>query len=767
MLSKLSSLFQASRNKDNLARANLTFGQTSFSRTFKSTGVFLKGQIWIWPIIAFIILATLGFFVNRAIKSSIEGSLRSELTTLLQIEKSMLEKWFAHQEANAIAMASGPEIRTHVSMLLELYEELASGKSTDTTQGTPAELIAETGRRINKLLQMGMSAHNFAGYVIFDREQKIIAAQTKEIVGQVIPQYSPFALKVLNEGKPTVSVPFPSVVLLRDRDGTMRAEVPTMFALAPIRNEDFQIIAVMGLRINPEREFTEILQLGQIGKSGETYAVNKNGLLVSNSRFDEQLILAGLIPDRDGAASILNVQVRDPGGDLMAGFRPKVRRSDLPLTFSCKEVLAGNTGVSLEGHRDYRGVLTVGAWTWMPEYEMGIITEIDSAEAFQPLTILRWVFFSLFALLIVTAIAIFVFTIIVAKMQKEARAAAIEAKELGQYRLETLLGTGAMGVVYKGHHAMMRRPTAIKLLKCENVSPAAVERFEHEVQITCQLNNPNTIAIYDYGRTPEGVFYYAMEYLDGINLQCLVDRYGPQPAGRVIAILKQICSSLYEAHTLGLVHRDIKPANIMLNRRGGECDVVKVLDFGLVRSLEDDASNESNKGMTGTPMYMSPEAIQNPKSVDVRSDIYSLGAVGYFLLTGHSLFQATSLGELFQHHIDSTPLPPSKRMQREVDPQLEAAIMACLEKNRANRPQTAKDLAIKLELVPSVDDWCREKAEAWWLQHEREAKQDKVSGANDSSPSSKSSVPSSALGSGIAGTKTAAGFDATMIHSDR
>jgi serine/threonine protein kinase len=255
-----------------------------------------------------------------------------------------------------------------------------------------------------------------------------------------------------------------------------------------------------------------------------------------------------------------------------------------------------------------------------------------------------------------------------------------------------------------------------------------------------------------------------MEYLDGINLQSLVDRYGPQPAGRVIAILQQICSSLYEAHTLGLVHRDIKPANIMLNRRGGECDVVKVLDFGLVRSLEDDSSNEVSKGMTGTPLYMSPEAIQSPKSVDVRSDIYSLGAVGYFLLTGHSLFQATSLGELFQHHIDATPIPPSKRMQMAVDPQLEAAIMACLEKNRANRPQTARDLAIKLELVPSVDDWCREKAEAWWLQYEREAKNDKAAGQPDPMTSSKPPKQDEISDASTTGAKTAASFDATMIH---
>ena len=215
---------------------------------------------------------------------------------------------------------------------------------------------------------------------------------------------------------------------------------------------------------------------------------------------------------------------------------------------------------------------------------MGLITEVDVAEAFRPLTILQWAFYSIFGLLALSSVAIFVFTLVVARLQRDAQKAAIEAKHLGQYRLEEKIGAGAMGVVYRGHHAMLRRPTAIKLLNVEKVNEASIERFEREVQITSQLNHPNTVAIYDYGRTPEGVFYYAMEYLDGIDLQFLVDRYGPQPEGRVIHILKQMCGSLYEAHSLGLVHRDIKPANVMLNRRGGEADVVKVLDFGLVKA---------------------------------------------------------------------------------------------------------------------------------------------------------------------------------------
>ena len=295
----------------------------------------------------------------------------------------------------------------------------------------------------------------------------------------------------------------------------------------------------------------------------------------------------------------------------------------------------------------------VGAWTWLPESDIGVATEIDYAEAFRPLTILQRTFWGLFALLALAALAIFVFTLVVARLRREAQKAAIEAQQLGQYKLEQKLGAGGMGVVYKGHHAMLRRPTAIKMLDVDKVNEASIERFEREVQITSQLNNPNTVAIYDYGRTPEGVFYYAMEYLDGIDLQTLVERYGPQPVPRVIHILQQICGSLYEAHSLGLVHRDIKPANIMLNRRGGEPDVVKVLDFGLVKALDDEkqAGLTQQNSLTGTPLYMSPEAIQLPNSVDPRSDLYAVGAVGYFLLTGQPVFEAENVVELCQKHV--------------------------------------------------------------------------------------------------------------------
>jgi predicted Ser/Thr protein kinase len=738
----ISLLVGRSRERLSQGQAHLTFGQTSIGRSMIRTGLLLKRQLWIWPIIAFVVLATIGYFIKSSIQRTMEANLTSQLVTLRDIERAMLEKWFAVQEANATSIASTPEVRDLVAELQTALKPLPEGEAPPAGQRPLSVIRADLTTELDPQLQ----ALQFAGYAIFDRDQTIIASNEEGLLGHKQQNYEEFLAKVF-EGEPRVSVPFSSFILLKDHLGRMRAGQPTMFACVPIRDSNFRVIALLGLRIRPEREFTEIIQHGKFGATGETYAIDKNGTMVSNSRFDEKLIELGLIPDNDDSASILNVQMRDPGGNLEQGFRPKKRRAELPLTSSAASAIAGNTSYSLAGNRDYRGVPAVAAWTWLPKYEMGLVTKIDYDEAFRPLTILQRVFFSLFALLIIAAIAIFIFTLIVSRLQREAQKSAIQARQLGQYRLEEQIGAGGMGVVYRGHHAMLRRPTAVKMLEPERVSEASIARFEREVQITCQLNNPHTVAIYDYGRTPEGVFYYAMEFLDGINLESLVEKYGAQPDGRVISILKQVCASLFEAHSLGLVHRDIKPANIMLNRRGAEPDVVKVLDFGLVKSLNERSSDPSSRALSGTPLYMSPEAIQSPDLIDARSDIYAVGAVGYFLLTGSTVFNARTLNDLCQQHIDAVPELPSHKLGKPVPPELEHALLACLEKNRAKRPQTARDLAILLDQITPLQPWTRDAAEAWWSRHERGEMQ-KTGGA---------SQPASTPGGTVV-----SGFDRTM-----
>ncbi|MDH4065657.1 MAG: serine/threonine protein kinase, partial [Acidobacteriota bacterium] len=238
-------------------------------------------------------------------------------------------------------------------------------------------------------------------------------------------------------------------------------------------------------------------------------------------------------------------------------------------------------------------------------------------------------------------------------------------RRLGQYTLEEKIGEGGMGIVYRASPAMLRRPTAIKLLRPDRMDEASLLRFEREVQLTAALTHPNTVAIFDFGRTPDGIFYYAMEYLDGFNLDQVVAVDGPLPPARVLHLLWQVCGSLAEAHGVGLIHRDVKPANILLVERGGVPDVVKVVDFGLAKRVGPDDDSVTVALTTadviqGTPLYISPEAIRNDATLDARSDLYAVGAVGYFLLTGAPVFRANSVVEVLAHHLQTQPEAPSR-----------------------------------------------------------------------------------------------------------
>jgi len=300
---------------------------------------------------------------------------------------------------------------------------------------------------------------------------------------------------------------------------------------------------------------------------------------------------------------------------------------------------------------------------------------------------------------------------VIHKLRKEVS----DIQRLGQYNLERKLGEGAMGVVYEAKHGMLKRPTAIKLLRPELSDREALERFRREVQLTAKLTHPNTVTIYDYGRTPDGLFYYAMELLHGATLTQVVEASGPQPVERVVRVLRDAALALNEAHQTGLIHRDVKPSNIMLARQGGVPDVTKVLDFGLVKNLGkvDDLEKTNTMSIKGTPHYLSPEAIQDPQGIDARSDLYSLGAVGYYLLAGRHVFNGKTIIEVCMHHLHTDPVPLAEICAEELPPGLEEIIFSCLQKSQSDRPASGEELADALDQL-EVDRWTRADAEAWW-----------------------------------------------------
>lgn len=289
---------------------------------------------------------------------------------------------------------------------------------------------------------------------------------------------------------------------------------------------------------------------------------------------------------------------------------------------------------------------------------------------------------------------------------------------VGNYKLVEKLGEGSMGSVYKARHSMLKRPAAVKLMRRERVSPQTIKRFEQEVQLTCQLCHPNTISVYDYGVMPDGTFYYVMEYIDGIDLKDLVTTYGAQPEGRVISLLMQICGSLAEAHGHGIIHRDIKPENVILSNRLNAPDSATVLDFGLVQHQDADEAETKSNGISGTPMYMAPEAIDRPDTVDFRCDLYAVGAVGYFLVTGQNVFTGNSVVDVCLQQLAAAPVTPSKRAGRQIDADLEEILMSCLAKDRDERPESANELMTRLAQCQAIDKWSPQQALQWWEHHD-------------------------------------------------
>jgi hypothetical protein len=665
---------------------------------------------WFAPILV-IALITLGLFVRGVMDRSIKSMVGDQLQTILDADVAAIEVWLENQAKIGSELARDSVVRSSITTLVGVGAVPGAAAAGELT-ADPAQ--AEVREYLNPIAE----SLDYMGFVAVDLLGRVVAATEDILLGYRLAADHPVwqYLRPVLDGRTVVSPPLPSLVELPDEQGRSTVGRPIMVVMAPILDSGDRVIGALGFRVAPENDFTRLLQVARIGNSGETYAFNRDGLMVSESRFDDELREIGLLPVNPDARGILNVHIRDPGGNMLEGYRPDVQYAELPLTRMAAAATAGRNGIDLDGYRDYRGVDVVGAWRWLPEHQIGITTEVDEVEAYAIMNGLRSIFWGLFALLTVISAVVLLGTFVIERLGKRAARATIRARQLGQYTLEEKIGEGGMGEVYRAHHAMLRRPTAVKLLRVDRASKTDIARFEREVRLTSRLTHPNTIAIFDYGRTADGVFYYAMELLPGVSLDRLVKTLGPLPPARVIHILRQVCESLAEAHGIGLIHRDIKPANIIVCERGGAFDVAKVLDFGIVKDLSGNGDQDLTRAgtFTGTPQYLSPEAIRTPGEVDARSDIYALGAVAYFLLTGRPVFEGLTVPEVCAKHLNDPPMPLSEAADQEIPEDLERVVLACLEKDPMSRPGTVTELYEELSACEDSGSWSREDARRWW-----------------------------------------------------
>ncbi len=369
-----------------------------------------------------------------------------------------------------------------------------------------------------------------------------------------------------------------------------------------------------------------------------------------------------------------------------------------------------------------RAALIVIPATAIPLVTTLLLYALDAQVA--AVTDLRWMITSSLLAAVAAAAALFgTYTV------NPLHTAVFKAKKFGQYRLRQKLGSGGMGEVYLADHQLLKRPSAIKLIRPgHDTDLRALARFELEVQATAKLSHWNTVEIFDYGRTDDGTFYYVMEYLPGMSLYDLVRRHGPMPAARVAHFLTQTCGALGEAHAAGLIHRDIKPANIFAAERGGLHDVAKLLDFGLVTAASGEALIDADqpvvaKGFAGSPLYMSPEQATGNGEPNFCSDIYSLGATAYFLLTGQPPFSGTSTSQVLRAHAKETVLPPSN-IRPEIPTDLEAVVLACLAKEPNHRFADVRQLQDALASCACAGQWTEQLAARWWNQLEAPQVQD-------------------------------------------
>ena len=650
-----------------------------------------RARARIYPVVALLILAGVGYWGSTTLESSLRVQMTEKLKTILNADVTALRIWIEVQKGDAEIAAQDPR-------LIELAQQLiALSKRKETTP----EILAhsEPQAEVRTLLQPLLETRGYVGFGITDERGRIVAATSDDSLGaDVEKRHGRFMDRIL-EGESIASPPH----------RVKGWDEPSMIVATALKDADGRVFGLFGFSVKLE-EFTEILQVARPGDSGETYAFDTDGVLLSQSRFEDDLRAIGLLAE--GADSMLNIDVRNPGGNMAEGFRTDTPRQALPLTLMAASAIEGGAGSNVDGYNDYRGVPVVGAWTWLPEYAFGVTTELDVTEAYQTLYAVRTTFWVLITLLTAGALGGLVASQVIYRLRRTVS----EVQQLGQYSVGEKIGEGGMGAVYRASHAMLHRDAAIKILQSGDASGERAARFEREVQLTSSLRHPNTIEIYDYGRSPDGTFYYVMEYLNGLSLRQIVQESGPLPPERIIHVLQQTCGSLAEAHEAGLIHRDVTPGNIMLCELGGLYDVVKVLDFGLVKDVGSTTGPQLTQvgQIAGTPHYMAPETLINPDKVDARIDLYALGGVGYYMATGNTVFSGETSGEVLNKHLNEQPAQPSKRIQGSFPEDLEKVLMQCLAKSPDDRPASAAALLEMLGDLEDAQGWDFRKAREWW-----------------------------------------------------
>ncbi|HEY8553286.1 MAG TPA: serine/threonine protein kinase [Burkholderiales bacterium] len=653
-----------------------------------------------WQLVRLVALALLlvvfavGAWSYQRLHASMLDLRTQNLQAMLDVAVNALDVWVEELHVEASRLAAQPAVRTQVERLL------ATGPHTDANRAAHMEL-----RRL--LLRENPVGRPIATHVI-DPSGTILISPFRGYIGHRIAPDVRARLEPVFAGEPVFVPPY------FDRERVMQLnapfEHPMFWVETPVRGRDDVVIATLGLGFRADQQFARIFRAAWPEHDGEVYAFDASARLLTESRYAEEARRLGLYGNNGVTSTVLALRLHEPASLDDAAPR---------LTALAQAALNGRhgngttRGVLLEPYRNYLGRPVVGAWRWLREYDMGVAAEVSADESYLPMRYLHIGIAGVLVLMLVLAASLVLPRHVLARWFPHG------AGRVGPYRLLRRIGEGAISDVYLARHRYLRRPAAVKILKPLASTDEMHARFEREVQAAARLNHPNTIAIYDYGDGPHGTFYYAMEYLHGYSLAELVEKSGPLPAARAAYLLDQVCASLADAHAQGLVHRDIKPQNIMVCRNGSAGETVKVLDFGLVKSLDGEDTRDLTNPLRvlGTPLYMSPERIRDPANAGVHADIYAVGAVGFYLLTGRRLFESVNDHDLTYQILHTPPPRASAFAPHPVPEALDELLYRCVAKDPDERPASALAMRAVLAEVMAAHPWTENEIAAWWHAH--------------------------------------------------
>lgn len=657
----------------------------------------LRFQLALALLASAVVLTAIGSWTYRSVERSLRASRAAALRSVLDAQAKTIEIWIEDQVVGAARLARDAQVQAQVRALAAIAARPGV---------TPEQYCAAPERRpLVEQLDEALAGTGTVGFNLVDRSGRIIASKFREYCGlRIAAPVRETGLETVFRGGARFLRPLVDAGRLEQPPARSPLERPLVWVETPVRDASGGVVAALGVAQYAHAQFAAIFAAARAGESDEVFAFSREGVMLSESRFSEALEAAGRLPAGRGA--MLEFVMRPPG----AGPGGLTR-----LVEDAREGLdAGrDTGMLSAPYPGYLGQEVVGGWRWLRQYDIGIGIELRAGEAYAALGVLRATFGAVFGALVIAVLAALYAWFAAARLRGE-----LAHPRVGAYLLGERIGQGGVGNVYLARHDLLKRPTAVKLLKAHRATDEMTARFAREAQLASQLSHPNMVEIFDYGRSADGNLYYAMEFLEGETIGQILLREGAMPVARVLHLLRQVCAGLAEAHGKGMVHRDISATNIMVCRYGGEYDFVKILDFGLVKRVAQAQTRTEtitrSMRLLGTPLYMAPERLRNPADVDARADIYAVGAIAFFALTGRRMFDTNDELAMTSMILNDAVPAVSSVAQQPIPPELDALVAACVQKRREDRPARIVDVLEQLERMAQAARWTQKDAEAAW-----------------------------------------------------